>query len=561
MIGQVLNHRYEILDKAGEGGMATTYRGRDRVLGRVVAIKVMKPELAADAEFLARFRREARASAGVLHEHVAGVYDTGSDGAYHYIVMEYVEGESLKDRLRRQGPLPLEEALRIAVETSEALEAAHAVGVVHRDIKPHNILLGREGQVKVTDFGIARAMSSSSHTDTGRILGSVHYLSPEQARGDVVGPQGDIYSLGVTLFEMLVGKPPFDGGDRLAVLHKHIYDRPARATDLRPGLPKEVESVISLCLEKDLSRRFASARELRSYLLACPHQELAAWRRGWLRNTWTHRLLRTLADAAWWARQRAVWLGLAMLVIAAGIVSLTWWASVRGASSLVPVPEIVRMSALAARQRLEAAGLQYQQIGARGSEEIPAGAVLSQDPAPGLRVAPHTAVKVTLSRGPQQVAVPAVTEMSLEQAKRYLEDHGLVCGAVKEDYHDRIPAGYIAGTFPPANTRVAPGAKVDIVVSLGPRPPMPQPPPLPTPPGAQTGREETIIYSVPSDLPAGSEATVTIEASDENGRRVLYEGVHKPGEQVPPQKITVTTPTTVRILLNGEVRWERQYAP
>jgi len=561
MIGQVLNHRYEILDKAGEGGMAVTYRGRDRVLGRVVAIKVMKPELAADAEFLARFRREARAAAGVVHEHVAGVYDTGADGSYHYIVMEYVEGESLKDRLRREGALPLEEALRITAETSEALSAAHSVGVVHRDIKPHNILLGREGQVKVTDFGIARAISYTGHAETGRILGSVHYLSPEQARGDVVGPQGDIYSLGVTLFEMLTGKPPFDGGDRLAVLHKHIYDRPPRVTELRPGLPKEVESVVSLCLEKDLSRRFASARELKSYLLACPHEEARAWRRGGAGGAWAQRLLRGLGDAGWWARRRALWLGLAMMAVAAVVVGVTLWASARGASSLVTVPDVVRMSATAARQRLEAEGLGYRQVGAGGSEVIPAGAVLSQDPSAGLKAAPKSVVKVVLSRGPQQVVVPAVTEMSLEQAKSYLEDKGLVVGQVKEDYHDRIPAGYVAGTFPVPNTRVAPKSKVDIVVSLGPRPPMPQPPPLPTPPGTQTGREETIIYSLPSDLPAGTQAKVTIEVVDDSGRRLVYEGVHKPGEEVPPQKITITSPTTVRILLDDDVRWEREYTP
>ena len=222
MIGQVLNDRYEILEKIGEGGMAVAYRGRDRVLGRAVAIKVMRPELAADGEFLARFRREARAAAGIIHEHIAAVYDTGSDGPYHYIVMEYVPGESLKARLQRGGPLPLEEALRIATATAEALEAAHSAGVIHRDIKPHNILLGSEGQVKVTDFGIARAMSGTGNTETGMILGSVNYVSPEQARGGAVGPQSDLYSLGVTLFEMLTGRPPFDGGERLAIVHKHI---------------------------------------------------------------------------------------------------------------------------------------------------------------------------------------------------------------------------------------------------------------------------------------------------------------------------------------------------
>jgi len=455
IVGQVLNDRYEVLEKIGEGGMAAAYRGRDRVLGRVVAIKVMRPEMAGDAAFLTRFRREARAAAGVTHEHIAGVYDSGTDGSYHYIVMEYVEGQSLKERLRREGALPLGEALRIATDAAEALEAAHEAGVIHRDIKPHNILLGREGQVKVTDFGIARAASSPGQTDTSTIVGSVHYISPEQARGEGVGPQGDLYSLGATLFEMLTGRPPFESGDRLAILHKHIYDRPPRAGELRAGLPPEVDSVVAHCLEKDLSRRFASARELLSYLAACPRAEERAavpWA-----GRWGRQLVHALAGAGWWLRQRGVWLLAAAVLMAAVVTGLGLLASARGRATMVKVPDVEGMSAAAARELLGGHGLVYREVGTRPSEDVAGGCVLSQVPSANLEVARETVIKVVLSTGPSHVVVPDVTRMSVTQAQRNLEAAGLVGGTVNEAYHGNVPKDYVASTLPAALTRVVRG--------------------------------------------------------------------------------------------------------
>ncbi|MCJ7751017.1 MAG: protein kinase, partial [Armatimonadetes bacterium] len=448
VVGQVLNDRYEILEKVGEGGMAIAYRGRDRVLGRVVAIKVMRPELATDAAFLARFRREARAAAGITHEHIASVYDTGSDGPYHYIVMEYVEGESMRDRLRREGPLPLAEALRIATETAKALEAAHQAGVVHRDIKPGNILLGREGQVKVTDFGIARAASAPNQTDTSTMLGSVNYVSPEQARGEAVGPQGDVYSLGATLFEALTGKAPFDGGDRLAILHKHVYDRAPRPSELRPGLPPEVDSVVGHCLEKDLSGRFASARELLSYLAACPREEdasAAAAARGRLRG-----IVSRGAPAAAWVQRRGVWVVLVALLLSGAVAGVARYSSARGRAEMVRVPDVLGMSDAAAKELLEGLGLGYRPVGGKPSEDVVTGAILSQDPAPGIDVGGGTVVKVVLSEGPSHVLVPNVTQMSIAQAQRNLEAAGLATGGVQEAYDEDVPAGYVASTLPAA---------------------------------------------------------------------------------------------------------------
>jgi serine/threonine-protein kinase len=558
MIGQVLNDRYEIFEKLGEGGMAIAYRGRDRVLGRAVAIKVMRPELAADAEFLSRFRREARAAAGIVHAHIAAVYDTGSDGPYHYIVMEYVPGESLKTRLQREGPLPLGESLRIATATAAALDAAHTAGIIHRDIKPHNILLGSEGQVKVTDFGIARAMSATSNTETGIIIGSVNYVSPEQARGAAVGPQSDLYSLGVTLFEMLTGRPPFDGGERLAIVHKHIYDRPPRTSDSRPGLPHEMDSVISLCLEKELSRRFASARELLSYLEACPREERGGWRprvrRGWLGRAGSFEWV----GAAWRLRRRLLVTSLLMLLLAAALVGVTLWASSRGKGDATRVPDVVGMSSAAGQEFLKRAGLEYRVVGKRESEEADAGSILSQDPSPNELVPPSSVVKVVLSEGPKTVAVPNVTQMSMAQAKKNLQAAGLDLGLVQEAYDEHVPVSYVATTLPSPGTRVVRGTAVDLVVSLGPRPSLPPGPPLPNPPNPE--REERLDFQLPSDVGQG-EATVTVELSDDKGKRTVYEGRQKAGERIPTQVISVRAPVTARVLVNGQLRAEHRYQP
>ncbi len=561
MIGQILNHRYEILEKLGEGGMATAYRGRDRVLGRVVAIKVMRPELAADAEFLSRFRREARAAAGITHEHIAGVYDTGNDGIHHYIVMEYVEGESLRDRLRREGPLPLGEALRIATETASALEAAHAAGIIHRDIKPHNILLGREGQVKVSDFGIARAMTAAGHTDTGRIVGTVNYVSPEQARGEAVGPQADVYSLGVTLFEMLAGRPPFEGNDRLAVLHKHIYDRPPLVSMFRRGLPAEAESVVDHALEKDLGRRFASARELANYLIACPHTEAGEVVRTRAGSSRLRSFARRWETFLWQVRRHAVMASLVVLLAAGGLVGAGLWGWV-GAGRGVRTPDLVGVSQEAAKLQAEAAGFTYREVNSRPSDDIASGSILSQEPPAGQHVSRGSVLKVVISQGSDQVVVPNVSEMTLPTAELHLKQAMLTVGRRRENYDDHVPKGYVRATYPAAGTKVVKGVAVDVEVSWGPKPVLTPTPPVPTAPNP-TGRRETVNYRVPSD--AGDKDTplkVTVDLVDENGVSVsLYEGQLKPGEALPPLPFIVSKPVTLQIAVDGAIRRQESYKP
>lgn len=262
VVGSILSDRYEILERRGEGGMAIVYRARDRILGRRVAIKVLRPQYAADTDFVERFRREAQAAASLSHPNVVNIFDVGTDGEVHYIVMEFVEGQNLKEMLRAEGRLPIARALALGEGVCLALEAAHEQGLIHRDIKPHNILVTRDGHVKVTDFGIARAASTATLTQTGTVIGSVHYLSPEQAIGRQVGVFSDIYSVGVLLYEMVTGTVPFDGESPVAVALKHVQTDPASPRLTCPDLPEALERVILRAMAKEPNQRYASIGQM-----------------------------------------------------------------------------------------------------------------------------------------------------------------------------------------------------------------------------------------------------------------------------------------------------------
>ena len=255
----MLGGRYRLIRVLGEGGMARVHEAEDTRLGRRVAVKILLSQFTADPDFLRRFEQEARLAASISHPNVVGIYDVGQDGSRQYIVMELVDGQTLKDAIRAGAPLAVPEAIRIAVEVCAALAVAHARGLVHRDIKPQNILLTTDGQVKVADFGIARRTASTNLTQTGTVLGSVHYLSPEQARGQEAGPRSDLYSLGVTLFEMLTGRLPFDADNPVAVAMQHVQNAPPMPRQFNRAIPPSVEAIVLRLLAKNPDERFADA--------------------------------------------------------------------------------------------------------------------------------------------------------------------------------------------------------------------------------------------------------------------------------------------------------------
>lgn len=263
---KTLNQRYELERKIGEGGMARVYLGRDTRLNRPIAIKVLHPHYGSDSNFLARFHHEAQAAANLRHPNVVDVYDVGQDGEVHYIVMEYVPGQDLKAIILKQGPLPVDRAVVVARAVADGLEAAHRVGLIHRDIKPQNIIVGDQDQVKITDFGIAKSGLSTSATETGVIFGTADYLSPEQARGQTATPASDVYALGVTLYEMLTGRLPFTGDNAVSVAMQHVSQEPPPPRMFNPRIPPQLEALVLQSLSKDPAQRPASAREFAQLL-------------------------------------------------------------------------------------------------------------------------------------------------------------------------------------------------------------------------------------------------------------------------------------------------------
>src|SRR6266508_2618494 len=258
---KILNNRYELQQKIGEGGMARVYRGRDLRLNRQVAVKVLHSHYAGDTGFLQRFHHEAQAAANLRHPNIVDVYDVGQDGDVHYIVMEYVLGSDLKALIMRNGPLPIDQALAIAEAVASGLDAAHRLGMIHRDIKPQNIIVGERAQVKITDFGIAKSKLSTALTETGVTFGTADYISPEQARGQTATPRSDIYSLGVTLYEMLTGRLPFSGDSSIAVAMQHVGADPPPPRMYNPRIPPQIEALVLRALSKDPDARPTTARE------------------------------------------------------------------------------------------------------------------------------------------------------------------------------------------------------------------------------------------------------------------------------------------------------------
>ena len=266
MVGRTLNSRYSLEQLIGTGGMADVYRATDQLLGRTVAVKILHPQFAKDPVFIERFRLEAQAAANLNQPNVVNVYDWGIEDSTYYLVMEYVEGLNLKDIILRGGPLLPERAVEIAIAITGALEAAHTAGIVHRDIKPQNIICTSDDKVKVMDFGIARATGGQAMTQTGTIMGTAQYISPEQAQGRVADPRSDLYSLGVVLYEMLTARVPFDGENPVSIAYKHVREDPLPPSMINPDVSPELEAVVMKALAKNPENRYRSAKEMRADL-------------------------------------------------------------------------------------------------------------------------------------------------------------------------------------------------------------------------------------------------------------------------------------------------------
>jgi serine/threonine-protein kinase len=539
-IGSTLGGRYRLVELLGQGGMATIYRARDAQLDRDVAVKLLRPEFGRDPDFLARFRDEARAAASLSHPNIVAVHDFGEDESGPFLVMELVEGQDLASILRENGALAPRQAARVAAEVAKALQAAHVRGIVHRDVKPSNILIGRDGRVKVADFGIARAISESQMTAAGTTMGSVAYFSPEQARGEQATFASDVYALGIVLFEALTGQRPFSGDGAAAIALARLTTTPPRPSALRSTVPPALDSIVLRAMALDPAQRYGSAAAMASalegYLTEPAGPGAGSAAAAGLGAAAGAAAAGTVASAAArpnppsptapvpyppdaYARSTSpapvttrssvpppppteeeeeedgsgpwAWvaglLGIAVLAIVGFLVFrlLTGGGGGPGPSAspeTVVLPSFVNMSFTDAESQAADLGVTVVRAGTEQRTDVNEDTVVSQDPAAGATVDAGSEVRLIVARGAAAVAAPDLRGKSETEALQLIVTNQLAVGRRTEAFDPTVEAGLVADQEPGPGVIVAPGTPVDYVVSLGPQPtPSPTTPPTPTP--------------------------------------------------------------------------------
>ena len=496
MIQRVLARRYELQELIGGGGMADVYKAHDKLLDRAVAVKILHQQYANDAEFVEKFRREATGAAKLAHPNIVNIYDVGEEDGSQYIVMEYVSGPTLKEVIQQKGQLEPFEAVRIAREIASALESAHRNNLVHCDIKPHNILVMPDGHVKVTDFGIARAVSASTMTYSGSVMGSVHYFSPEQAKGTAITTKSDVYSLGVVLYEMLTGRLPYDGETPISIALKHLQEEPVPVRQLQPSIPPVLEAIVQKAMSKDPLTRPSSTElyddlnQAKGMLAERNAGEGAAAQDPFATRMIpriTPEMMANQPEAAPQPRQKreyyqpempyaeeketpifkskkfiAVLVGILMMGFFVGsFLSFgKFWSSAE-----VDVPDVVGKSSVVAQQMLEDKNLRVKLVESN-DDSVPAGQVISQYPEAGARVKEQRLVTITISKGGEELTMPDLKSMSRSNAEEKLKKMGLKVGAVFEE-NAKEPAGTVINQDPRSGSKITKGQSVDITVSLG----------------------------------------------------------------------------------------------
>lgn len=497
---RLLAARYELGPLIGRGGMSDVHVATDAKLGRRVAVKLLKSALASDPVFRTRFRHEAQAAARMAHPTIVRVFDAGEEIVREpgggetivpYIVMEYVEGRLLKDIIA-DGPLPVAEAARIAEGILTALEYSHRAGVVHRDIKPGNVMVTSSGQVKVMDFGIARAISDSAATvaQTSSILGTAQYFSPEQARGETVDARTDLYASGVVLFEMLTGRAPFHGESAVAVAYQHVSEAPPTPSSINPQVSAAMDAVVLHALAKDRFERFQTASDFRNDVTAAATGQVPPKRvdapadfTSTLFGVNPHATADTEAAmrqlsvddeerrARTQSRPPVAWMWAGIAVVGVVIAAVLFWALNLERTPLVDavaiaVPDVVGIQYDEGGQILLDAELQPEPT-TEVSDTVPEGEIISTDPAAGITVSPGQVITVVVSSGPQPIDVPSLTLLTLAEAQALLAEKGLVVGTVTAENSSSVSKDVVIRSDPESGTELRPGDSVNLVVSTG----------------------------------------------------------------------------------------------
>ena len=497
-MSKLLAGRYELIEKIGEGGMAVVYKAKDRLLNRYVAIKILRPEFTQDEQFLDSFKRESQAAAGLQHPNIVSIYDVGRTGNINFIVMELVDGRPLSDFIKENGHLDYKTTIDIAKQVASALAIAHKHQIIHRDVKPHNIMITSDGVAKLTDFGIARAVSNATMVaDTSKIIGSVHYFSPEQARGAYVDERSDIYSLGIVMFEMLTGRVPFDGETPVEVALKHINEDVPSPAKLVPGIPPALDKVVLKATDKYQTERYKSADEMLEALKNVEFVTQMVGDRVFAGETDNKpRRDESLVAPVMSSRRedreqemviapanprkpkakpddkkkkkRAIIIGVAAAAILALFGILYVSGIIGGGGKEVTVPDVKGMSYSEAKEVLEAKGLKIEKADEPiASQKIEKGKIVSQTPSKNSKVKKGRTVRVILSAGNTELKVPDLKGLSYKEAKTLLSEMGLQISKGDEVDSDSVTEGLIASQYPSAKTKVDKGDIITVNISKG----------------------------------------------------------------------------------------------
>ena len=461
-IGQIIKDRYKVEELLGEGGMAFVYKARDMQLERDVAIKTLKPNYVDQITFVERFKREAQTAANLNHPNIVQIFDWGIEEE-PYFVMEYIEGNTLTSIISSKRSVSLSDALFIGAQVANGLQAAHSQGLVHRDIKPGNIMITPDGKVKVTDFGIVSIQDEESDiTKTGSILGTASYISPEQAQGKSVSIQSDLYSLGTVLYELITGNPPFEAESPIATATKHLTEKPERPSKYRKDLPKGIETAILKLLHKNAKDRFKSAEDLRASLLQQRNQ---------LQMIQTQENLVDLTNP-----NIKYKFTLPALIVSIALIAGTFWTLTRifeglptdgGAPTLIEVPDLTGSDQAEALNKLQNLGFK---VGIENSADpnVPSGSVIKTQPAANTIINPDSLVTIIVSVGPEAFPIPYIIDLETARGIYIIEQSGFKIGQKIEVNDDTVPRGFIISQNPVAGTKMSPGSTVDLVISNGP---------------------------------------------------------------------------------------------
>jgi len=496
MEGQILGNRYKLLERIGGGGMAVVYKAKCLLLNRFVAVKILRSEFTDDEEFVKRFRVEAQAAASLNHPNIVSIYDVGKQDDIQYIVMELIDGITLKEYISQKGALPWKEAVGIAIQICSALEHAHKNFIVHRDIKPHNIMITKDGIAKVTDFGIARAVTSATITMVGSTIGSVHYFSPEQARGGFIDEKSDLYSLGITIYEMVTGKVPFDGESPVAIALKHIQEKPEKPIDINPKIPKGVNDLIIKAMKKDQNLRYQTASEMLADLqrvLADPDAKINGSNAVEELPTKKMQAVGTgidiieentndgdgeyMEEDETATRKKKDWLSIC-LGIASGLVIMALVVYL-GIKLVIPmiapddtasfvVEDYTNMDFDEVKELLSRYDITAVDNERVFNETVKKGVIISQDIAVGNTLKPGSTINFTVSDGPHMVEIPDIRGQEYRIAEVEMTNAGLVPEIVRE-YNDTVGKDLVIKTEPEVFEMVKPETVVKVYVSAGPK--------------------------------------------------------------------------------------------